>query len=319
MRAATPAPSAADRRPARYRAGLAGALLLAAACAPGGPGGDAGAGHPDKVTVAVSVPPLAWLVERVGGDRVEVEVMIPPGISPHTYEPSPRAMASLERADLFVAVGHPHLAFERQHVEPVLARRPDLAVVRLTGAAEAAEEAGAGSDEDPHVWLSPSRMAAAAGEVAGALAEADPAGAEVYSRRLAATRAEIAELDRALARRLAHRASDRFLVYHPAWGAFAREYGLTQVAIEQGGKEPGPRQLARVIAEARRDGVEVVFVQQGFSDRPARVVAREIGAHVVPLDPLARDWADNLRRAADAIAGVPGEPAPTAGGPEAPP
>jgi zinc transport system substrate-binding protein len=294
------------------RGALAAALLaLAALTSLAGVACDGGSGRPVQrpaappVQAVVSVPPLAWVVERVGGERVTVEVMIPPGTSPHAYEPSPRAMAVLDRADLFVAVGHPHLAFERQHVEPALARREGIAVVRLVGSGGAA--AGPARDADPHVWLSPSRMAAAAREVAAALARIDPAGAASYRRNLAAVEAEIAALDAELRAHLAGSRGRSFLVYHPAWAAFGEEYGLTQVAIERGGKEPGPRELARLVAEARRAGVDTVFVQQGFSDRPARVVAREIGARVVPLDPLARDWAANLRRAAGAIAAAAGD------------
>jgi zinc transport system substrate-binding protein len=288
------------------------------------------------VTVAVSVAPLAWLVEGVGGGRAAATVMIPAGTSPHAYEPSPREMAALDRARVFVAVGHPHLAFERRHVEPALAARPRIEVVRLSaagGGAAAALAAAAdhphpdehadqdehshSDDDDPHLWLSPVRMRAAAGDLAAALARVDPAGAAGYRERLAAVHRRIDEVDREVAALLDGLPRRRFLVYHPAWGAFAEHYGLEQVAIERHGKEPSARELAARVDEARAEGVGTVFVQRGFAERPARVVAAELGARVVPLDPLARDWDDNLLAVARALRRELGSPAGAAAEAEA--
>lgn len=304
---------------------LAGAAVVAAAASCGGGAEDASSaagtaspGTADRVTVAVSVAPLAWLVDEIGGARVEATVMIPAGTSPHAYEPSPREIAALDRARVFVAVGHPHLAFERQHVEPALAARPEIEVVRLSTAGAAAADAGGGehADEDPHLWLSPNRMRAAADDLAAALARADPAGAAGYRERLAATHRRIDEVDRQVAALLADLPRRRFLVYHPAWGAFAEHYGLEQVAIERHGKEPSARGLAARVAAARGEGAGAVFVQRGFAERPARVVAAELGARVVPLDPLARDWDDNLLAVARALRDELASPAPAAAEPE---
>jgi zinc transport system substrate-binding protein len=144
-------------------------------------------------------------------------------------------------------------------------------------------------------------MRAAADELAAALARADPAGAAAYREGLAAVHRRIDEVDREIAALLAGLPRRRFLVYHPAWGAFAAHYGLEQVAIERHGKEPSARELAARVDAARAEGVGTVFVQRGFAERPARVVAEELGARVVPLDPLARDWDDNLIAVARAL------------------
>lgn len=303
---------------------VTGALVVAAAACGGGAGETAAAGASGSpgpaapVTVAVTVAPLAWLVDEIGGERVETTVMIPAGTSPHAYEPSPREIAALDRARVFVAVGHPHLAFERRHVEPALAARPEIEVVRLstaggspgavggavptTGGGEPiAGGDGEHGDEDPHLWLSPDRMRAAADELAAALARVDPAGAAGYGDRLAALERRIDEVDREIAALLADLPRRRFLVYHPAWGAFAEHYGLEQVAIERHGKEPGARALASRVDEALGEHVGTVFVQRGFAERPARVVADELGARAVELDPLARDWDDNLLAVARAL------------------
>lgn len=306
---------------------LAGAAVVVAAAACGGGAGETAEGDaasPDTaapVTVAVTVAPLAWLVDEVGGERVQATVMIPAGTSPHAYEPSPREIAALDRARVFVAVGHPHLAFERQHVEPALAARPEIEVVRLAaavgGAGEPLADEGEHADEDPHLWLSPDRMRAAADELAAALARADPAGAAGYRERLAAVHRRIDQVDREIAALLEDLPRRRFLVYHPAWGAFAEHYGLEQVAIERHGKEPSARALAARVDEALAERTGTVFVQRGFAERPARVVAEELGARVVPLDPLARDWDDNLIAVARALRQELASTAPSPAGPEA--
>jgi zinc transport system substrate-binding protein len=246
--------------------------------------------------VTASVPPQAWLVRRIGGERVSVEVLLPPGSSVHTYEPTPRQMARATATRLLVEVGHPDLLFERRLVAS-LRSRPGLEVV-TTSAGVPPLPAGAGEETDPHVWVSPAAMRATARAVAAALERLDPAGAGVYRAGLAGA---LADLDRAEAearRLLADVPRRRVYVYHPAWGYLLRELGLEQVALESHGKEPGPRQLQALVENARRDGVRHVFVQRGFSDRPARALAEEIGAEVVTLDPLAEDWAANLPRVA---------------------
>jgi zinc transport system substrate-binding protein len=141
----------------------------------------------------------------------------------------------------------------------------------------------------------------AAANIAGALAAADPAHAAVYRENLHRFEGEIEALDRFIHSRLDTLPRRRFWVYHPAWGYFAAEYGLEQIALEEEGKEAGPARLVEWVERARREGVRTLFVQQGFSDKSARLIAGEIGARLVVLDPLAYDWPDNLRRVTAAL------------------
>ncbi|MGB6368052.1 MAG: zinc ABC transporter substrate-binding protein [Thermoanaerobaculia bacterium] len=249
-----------------------------------------------KIQVAVSVPPQAYLVEHIGGDRVEIQVMIPPGTSPAVYEPSPRQLVSLSRSQLFVKVGHPHFLFEETHLEGVLDWLPNVRVVEMVGNGE--EHRGDETEEDPHVWLSPSAMKKTAVEIAEALAEIDPGHAAEYRQREERLLEEIDRTDKGIRSLLEPLEERSFVVYHPAWGHFAREYGLEQRAIEQEGKEPSPARLVQLIELARDRDVRVIFVQEGFSDRGARVIANEIGAEVRALDPLALDWSENLLQVA---------------------
>jgi zinc transport system substrate-binding protein len=214
-------------------------------------------------------------------------------------------LVALSRSSLYVEVGHPNFLFEQRHFESLMKANPGISVEDMSVGIETTCPADAdldGEEEDPHIWLSPSRMRSAASVIAAALTHLDPDGAPLYRQNLQDLISEIDRLDREISELMAGMRGRRFMVFHPAWGHFACEYGLRQMAIEAGGKEPGPAQLVKIIETAREVGIQVVFVQEGFSDRSARVIAAEIGAKVEPLDPLARDWLENLRSSARRIA-----------------
>lgn len=256
------------------------------------------------VTVAATVPPLAWLAGAVGGDAVEVTAILPPGAHAEHHSPSPRRMIALDEAEVVLAVGHPALGFEARFLEPprqapAAARDDPDRQLRLTLADAAPRDALLA--HDPHLWASPRLLAAATGPLAEALARRRPARAEDFRRRAVETRERLEALDRQLEERFAALPRRRFWVAHPAWGWLARDYGLEQVALEEHGREPSPADLVELLERARREGVEVIFVQQGASRRQARVLAEAIGARVETLDPLAADWPDNLLRVADAL------------------
>ncbi|HYO13050.1 MAG TPA: zinc ABC transporter substrate-binding protein [Thermoanaerobaculia bacterium] len=297
-------------------------LLLAlvfAACRPAAEPSATG-----RIRVAVTVPPQACFVERIGGDRVDVEVMIPPGYS-HVDPPlTPRRMAALSEARLYVKVGHPAFEFEREQIEPFLAHLRGVEVVDMSRGMDLIEEgAGEGHRDpddghghaggDPHVWVAPETVAVAARNIAAALLRIDPAHAEEYRANLRRFEAEIAGLDREIRARLGRHRGQKFMVYHPTWGYFARQYGLRQVAIEAEGKEPSAERLIQLIDLARREDVKVVFVQSGFPRKSAQVIADAVGGRVLAADPQDRDWAGNLRRvAAELDRGLPHDAGTTA-------
>lgn len=276
----------------RANAPLVALLLLAA------PSG-AGAARP---RVAVSIAPLAGVIERLAGASVEIVTLIPPGVDVETYAPTPRQVAALERAALVVAIGHPAIPLEARHLATWLARHPAVRRIALVDfdPRGAADEPGGHAHGDPHLWTSPRLMRAAAVELSAALAALLPAEADAVRARGAAFDAEIAALDARLRARLA--GGGRFLIDHPSLGFLAREYGLEQVALEHDGKEPTPAQLARLVERARRDGYRVVLAQRGASRRGAELLARETGAELVEIDPLAPDWLASVERLGEALA-----------------
>jgi zinc transport system substrate-binding protein len=296
------------------------ALLLALAL-PTGAATPPDAEPAAPLDVLVSILPHASLVERLGGEAVAVEVLIGPGESPHTFDPTPRELARLSGVDLWLRTG---IALE----EPLLPRLRSVAsgleVVALQDGLErigatarghdhahgAACSASCGSQEgDPHVWLSARNTAVQVRTMAAALAAQLPHQAADIAARADTLLADLAALDTDLARLLAPHAGQTVLVFHPAFGYFARDYGLVQKAVETGGLAPSPRHVAALLREAEEAGVGTIFIQPQASDDAARILARQAGLRVAVLDPLARDHLANLRRIGTTIAaGL--EPAP---------
>jgi zinc transport system substrate-binding protein len=281
-------------------------LLLALAACRSVPGSAPDAPEDRRLRVAVSVPPQAYFVERIGGEHVEVTTMIPPGYSHVDYPLTPRQIVALSRARLYVAVGHPAFEFERARIWPLLPELPRLEVVDMSRGMRLIEGEGEGSEHDdhghsheggdPHVWVAPDTVTVAARNIAVALAKIDPVHAAEYRANLQRFEAEIGDLDREIHTQLDPDRGEAFMVFHPTWGYFAHEYGLRQVAIEAEGKEPSALRLIQLIEEAKEHGVKVIFVQAGFPRKSAQVIADAVGGRVVVADPQERDWLDNLRR-----------------------
>lgn len=263
----------------------------------------------DKIPIFVSIVPQKYFVEQIGKDRVDVRVMVQPGASPHTYEPKPGQMTALSKTRVYFAIG---VSFEQVWLDKIAATNPHMKVVRTDQGiekipmAEHHHDDGAGEHEggtepdghgilDPHIWLSPPLVKIQARSILNALQAIDPDHRSVYEANFNAFIAEITALDLDLQHIFNGQVGLRFMVFHPAWGYFAHAYGIQQVPIEVEGKDPKPSQLKEVIEHARENGIDVIFVQPQFSAKSARVVAREIGGHVVYADPLAGDWLENLR------------------------
>jgi len=265
-------------------------LLAAMGCA-------AGDAPSDTPVVAVSVLPLAYFVERIAGEWVEVEVMIPPGASPATFEPTFRQVEAVSRAVAYVQVGHPNFPFEAAWLDRLIAENPKMPVINASARVD--QKVG-----DPHVWVSPRHAKTIADNIAQALTGLLPERAEAMERNRVSLLAEIDEVDAVIRQAVAEARGRRFLVFHPAWGYLADEYGLEQVAIEVEGKEPNPADLTRIIELVRESSIRVILVQPQFSRAAAELIAGEAGCTVETVDPLAKNWPVNMRRVADVLRGA---------------
>lgn len=304
----------------QWRGPLAVALLASAAVACS----DAAPSARAAPVVAVPLAPLAGIVEAVappGG--VEVVVLIPPGASPHSYEPSLAELRRAARARAYFGLGLPGFVFERTWLEGLLegsdAERTML-FSDCSGEAERGTRAGAGSQDeasaeageaDYHAWLSAGCLDVAADRVAASLARLLPDAADEIAENLAAFHRRVAAADSTTRRRLSPLRGRSYLVLHPAWGFLTRPYDMTQMSIlSHGSGDPGPARLAALIDQARAAKIRLVFVQPEFNQAPARLVAEELGAGLISLDPLARDPLAAIDGATAALQQALGEEVP---------
>lgn len=276
------------------------------ACDTGSERSDSSATGNEEATISVfvSILPQAFFVERIGGEHVAIQVLVGPGESPATYEPTPKQMAQMAESDLYFAIGVP---FETAVLPRLRDSFKDLEIVETQAGIEMARleghkhEGHEGEHLDPHVWLSPRHARIIAENIKDTLTRIDSAHADDYVSNLAKLEADLDETDAKVARHLQSLRGEEIYVFHPAYGEFAEAYGLTQVAIEVEGQSPSAKQLAEMIERARAHNVKVIFVQPQFSQRTANTVAEAVGAEVVTLDPLSRDYLTNLKDMAEKI------------------
>ncbi|MCF8061494.1 MAG: zinc ABC transporter substrate-binding protein [Deltaproteobacteria bacterium] len=253
-----------------------------------------------SVRAFVSILPQAYFVERIGGDHVQVDVLVGPGQSPATYEPTPREIAALEKADVYFRIGTP---FENAFVEKIARILPGLRIVDTRRGVKLRFFRGEGERQvpDPHIWLDPMRVKTQARTICDALSDLAPGLSGAFEDNLRAFHRDLDALDERLRNVLAPLRSRKILVFHPAFGYFCDAYGLEQIAVETEGKAPGPKRLADLIDMAREEEIRIIFVQPQYSKKSAGTIAEAISGTVIPLDPLARDYLDNLRRMAEAV------------------
>ncbi|MGS0765445.1 metal ABC transporter solute-binding protein, Zn/Mn family [Syntrophomonas curvata] len=250
-------------------------------------------GQTDKLIVFVSVLPQADFVKQLGGDKVEVNVMMPPGANEHNYEPDSGQLKALSKADLYVKVGR--LPFEDAWMERLTAANKDMLVVDSSNSIELV-------DDNPHIWLSPRLVKLQAKGITAAMVKLDPQNRDYYQQRNESFLKQLDSLDQEMAKLLQNVRGKSFLVYHPAWGYFARDYGLKEIGIEEHGKEPGAGEMSRIIDYAKQNHIKTVFASTQHSTRSAEAVAAELGGKVVVLDPLPADYVDNMRQVATIMA-----------------
>jgi len=281
------------------------ALVLVVGSASGTQAGE------EKLRLAASIPPQHYFLKRIGGERVEVEILLPPGANPTTYEPKPSQLRHISRVQTYFRIGIP---VESAWVERLRGINPDMRIASMykgierrpmPSTYEEALEPGNSSDgesgqghPDPHIWLAPPLARIMAQNTRDELIRNDPEHAELYRDNFTELVRDINKLDLELLDLFAKAENRTFLAYHPAWGYFARAYGLNQIPVKLAGKKLTAKRMHQLIGIAREKGLKTVFVQPQFSKRPASQVAGNLDGRVRDLDPLAEDWAANLRECA---------------------
>jgi zinc transport system substrate-binding protein len=261
-----------------------------------------------KSSVCVSIPPQAYFVKKIAGDKADITVLIPPGASPATYSPKPSQLRAIKKASLYFTIGVP---FEKNWLERFKSINPKLKIVDMTqditkipmqnhldhdteqhGHDSHGHHAHAGLD--PHVWLSPALVEKIAEVIKETFIKEDPKNSAFYRQNYQNFLREIEEIRSKIAKILSGLKQKEFIVFHPSFGYFCEEFGLKQVAIEKEGKEPSLRYMKRLIDFAKKHGIKTIFVEPQFSQKSARYIAKAIGGKVQSIDPLAYDWERNI-------------------------
>lgn len=244
-----------------------------------------------KIGVVVSILPQAEFVEKIGGDKVNITVMVPPGASPHTYEPIPSQLEDVGEAEIYVKVGS-GIEFELNWIDKIVKLNKEMLIVDCSEEIELIEF-------DPHIWLSPKNVKIMVENIYNGLVRVDPENKKYYKENKENYLQELDKLDNEITQALLGKVDRKIMVYHPAWAYFARDYDLEQIPVEEGGKEPSPKDLEYFIKQAKENSVKIIFASPEFSTKSAEVIASEIGGAVVLISPLEKNYIENISKIAE--------------------
>jgi zinc transport system substrate-binding protein len=251
----------------------------------------------EPIRVGVSIPPQQYLVERIGTEYVEVQVMMKPGDSPEIFDPSLRLLSKLNKTQLYFRIG---VAFENKWIRSIEENNKQLKVIDCC---ENIIETNSLS-LDNHVWTSARNLQRLATLVKDELIRIDPDHSLHYEQNYAILIIDLKQLDNEITVLLNDRRTDYFIISHAAFGHFAKDYGLVQMALENEGKQLGAQSLVNIIRHARQEKISTLFVQKQHPSTTALAFASEIGAEIIEVDPLHRDYLSNLRNITKLIAGA---------------
>ena len=259
----------------------------------------------EKPILTVTLEPLRYFTEAIAGNNYEVVSMVPKGSSPESYDPTPQQLVNLSKSQAYFRIGY--IGFEQAWMKKLEANCPNMEVYNTSKGIDLIRDKGHWHGDhfheggvEPHVWNSTQNALIIADNIYQALCELDSTHQEDYQKRLDVLKQTIRQTD-ANVRTLVENADSTFLIYHPALSYFARDYGLKQVSIEEGGKEPSPAQLKALIETCRNENVHTIFVQQEFDQRNAQLIAHELGVNIVSINPLSYDWVKEMIRIAEAL------------------
>lgn len=258
--------------------------------------------------VVVSIAPYRFFVQQIAGDTVSVQIFVPVGASFHDYEPTPKQIFDACNADLWFRIGE---SFESRAMQAMQGHQMRVRFVDLRDGVDLIivdPNSGCGhcschaNNADLHIWLSPKEVKVQVAAIAKSLSDAYPENKELYRQNLEGMVAKLDALDQEIKTILQPLKKRVMMVGHPAYGYFARDYGVTQLSIEYEGKDPTPRQLTRILDEARKNKIKTVFAQSLYGSKAVNLIAKELGAEVVTLDPYSADYFVMMREIASQVA-----------------
>ncbi len=262
----------------------------------------------DRIMVFVSIEPQRFFLNKIGGDYIDVEVMVKPGQNPATYEPAPVQITKLGKSKVFFTIGVP---FENSFLNKIESTLPEINIVNTAEGIskrrieDHGHDSSTGNQEselpDPHVWMSPVLVKKQALIILNTLTGLAPEKSDYFRQNYNNFIKELDQLNADIEKILKPLKGRIMFVYHPSFGYFTDQYGLKQEAIESGGKEPSPRILESIIEEINENGVDAIFVQPEFRNSSIEVISEATGAAVIPVDPLSYNYFENLKYIAETL------------------
>jgi len=264
----------------------------------------------NKIRIVTTISPIAFFIESIGHEKVEVTTLIPPGGNPHTYEPTPRQMNILSKADLYVKTGS-GIEFELLWMSRLKAMNKGMYIcdsskgIHLIDISDHKYEGEKDNDhhqngaKDPHIWLSPDNAVKISQNILQAIIDIDPSNSGYYENNKSKLVNNLLSLKKNINDKLKNIKIRQFFIFHPSWGYFARDFNLLQIPVEHSGKEPTPARLAKLIKKSRDENIKVIFTSPQFSRKSADVIAKEIDGKVIFIDPMSKAYINNLERTAN--------------------
>lgn len=254
---------------------------------------------PAEKIVFASILPLQYFTDQITGKSYTCEVMVPPGVGPETYNPTPRQMAEMSKAGAYFANGF--LGFEEAYLNKFQSINPGLTFINTSTGVNLIHAEGHDHGDvqhekgvDPHTWSSPEGARIIARNIFDGMVKIDPANKEKFQANLDKLLAKIDSIDGAVKTILSNIPSRTFMVFHPALGYFARQYGFEQLSIEFEGKVPTPRHIQNIVLQAKSQKIAYIMIQKEFDIENAEIVSNETGSKIIQIDPLAYDWPNEM-------------------------
>ena len=249
----------------------------------------------EKEVIAVSILPQRYFVEQIAGQEFDIHVMIPPGASPATFDPSPKNLTRIADAKAYFKIGH--IEFEKGWDEKMKSISKELIFYDLSEGIALISGSDHGDHHhgiDPHVWMSVKNVKQIATNILNALQELNPSKQEAYDENYLQFIHDLDSLDQWISEQLSSREHDMFLIFHPALTYYARDYGLEQESLEFEGKQPTPKHFKKITEKAKQHGIRYVFIQKQFDIENAQILANQINANIIEIDPLNEHWKDEI-------------------------
>lgn len=256
--------------------------------------------HKDIPTVSVSIPPQAFFVEKIAGDTVKINIILPPNANEHHFEFKPSVMKKLEQSKIYFTIG---LEFEKIFIDKFHHNFPSLEISNMQKNIKLLDFQDSHHDhqKDPHTWLDPILVQTMALNIYDALIQKYPENKNFYKENLNKFLAELDNLNLQISSKLENIKQKEFIVYHPSWTYFAKRYHLNQIPVEILGKEPKIKELKQLITFIKDKQIKTIFVQNGFPENAAKTLAHQCDAQIYVINHLSKDWEKELLKFSDAL------------------